>query len=94
VAQPPFLDLHGYGVVNLLHAFTTAGTWSITYSFDCRSDHSALRYLVSDAPTYWSTVVVNDSGASGEGTVVETSRGGHRLPINSTCAWTLVVTRP
>ena len=82
------LTLKGTGIKNSAQ-FTTAGNWTLAYTFDCASFGSAGNFMVSDET---GMPLVNELKAKGNGNTPQYTPGQHHLEVNSECDWTVTVT--
>jgi hypothetical protein len=87
----PLLDLKGSGIQRSAK-FTTAGDWTITWSYDCSKYPGGTGLLQIYVKGDTLDVAVNELGKSGSGTQPEyTGAGTFYLEMNSVCAWHVIV---
>jgi hypothetical protein len=90
-APRPLLDLKGSGIQRSAK-FTTAGDWTITWSYDCSKYPGGTGVFQIYVKGDTLDVAANELGKSGSGTQPEyTGAGTFYLEMNSVCAWHVVV---
>jgi hypothetical protein len=85
------LDLKGSGIQRSAK-FTTAGDWTITWSYDCSKYPGGTGIFQIYVKGDTVDVATNGLGQSGSGTQPEyTGAGTFYLEMNSVCAWRVIV---
>jgi hypothetical protein len=90
--KPPrtLLTLKGSGIRRSAK-FTTAGDWTIAWSYNCTSFGFAGNFII-DVAGDTSDVAANELGKSGSGSQPEyTGPGTFWLEMNSECSWQVTV---
>lgn len=93
-APQTLLDISGQGTKQT-QKFTTAGDWTLSYSYDCSkfgSEGNFQTFTYNDDGSMDSDDIgVNRLGTSGSDTMNYYDAGTHYLSINSECSWRVTV---
>lgn len=86
------LTAKGNGIKNL-PAFTTTGSWTLAYAYNCSAFGGQGNFAVTDSGDNFN-VYVNELGAKGSDTQALDTTGRIKLEVNSECTWTIKATQP
>jgi hypothetical protein len=84
------LDLKGSGI-HRSKKFTTAGDWTIAYSYDCSKFFGGTGNFQIYVEGDTTDVAANELGKGGSGTQNEYTPGTYDLNMNSECTWHVTV---